>query len=170
MRLIQIAPAFLIGLLLNVTAELENISPIPVVKFAWDLPIPEDNVVGYRMHFGRKSAEYTKILDLGMVEKQFEEDGTGAMYSGPVEFEPDETGTWFTAVTAYNGSGLESDYSNEISFTIAEPPSPPGKFRVQYTTEVSSNLEEWEPVAITVRELGEKGFVRTKIEVIEPEK
>lgn len=146
----------------------------PTVKFAWDPPVEEekDLIAGYRMHFGRVSGAYTKILDLGMVEKIVEEDGSGAMYSGPVEFEVDETGTWFTVLTAYNTYGLESDYSNEISFTFLPRPSPPGAPRedadkVAVTTEVSTNMVEWQAIAVNELDLKDGEFFRLRFDLVE---
>lgn len=87
----------------------ENGEPIGIVKLRWDLSW-EPDIAGYRVHWGAESGQYTEILDVGYeVKAQLENLPVGA--------------TYFAAVTAYNTYGLESDYSNEISFTVVTPPS-----------------------------------------------
>lgn len=72
------------------------------VEVAWD-PNPESDLAGYRTHVGTESGSYTRIINVGNV--------TGHLFFGL------KAGVrYFAAVTAYNQSGLESGYSNEISF------------------------------------------------------
>ena len=81
------------------------------VKLAWDLSW-EPNIGGYRVHYGAQSGNYTETVDVGYK--------VNAELPGLVVGE-----TYYSAVTAYNTSGLESDYSNEISFTVSAPPENP---------------------------------------------
>ena len=81
------------------------------VKLAWDLSW-EPNIAGYRVYYGLESGNYTETLD---VSYQVKAELTGLLVGE----------TYYSAVTAYNTSGLESDYSNEISFTVSAPPENP---------------------------------------------
>lgn len=73
------------------------------VILAWDAN-PEPDIAGYRIYSSTVSGNYNATNDVGNV--------TTTTLSGLT------TGmTYYFAATAYNTSGLESDYSNEISFT-----------------------------------------------------
>ena len=74
------------------------------VTLAWD-PSPDPTVVGYNIYAGVVSGTYTNKLDVG--------NATNGIISGLVD-----GATYFFAVTAYDASGLESDFSNELSFTV----------------------------------------------------
>jgi hypothetical protein len=77
------------------------------IKVAWDLSW-EPGIAGYRVHYGTKSADYSDIVDVG--------------YEITAELPNLTPGvTYYSAVTAYNEFGLESEYSNEISFTVTAP-------------------------------------------------
>ena len=121
--------------------------PLPTVKFAWDQPDPvtepDWEEYGYRIHIGTESGVYTTIVDFGKgIPAGIDEEGKASIkHEDPVELPP---GTYFAALTCYNTYGLESDYSNEITFTRAGPPGAP---RLKVTIQVSSNLEDWEPIA-----------------------
>lgn len=74
---------------------------------AWD-PSPSIDVTGYKLYVGTASKTYTKIFDVG----------------SPLQFRTTNlvpTIPYFYAVTAYNSIGLESDFSQEISYI---PPLP----------------------------------------------
>ena len=74
------------------------------ITLAWD-PNLEPDVAGYVVYFGAASGKYTNRVDVGNV--------TTYTVTGLAE------GTdYFFAVTAYNSSRLESDYSNEISYRL----------------------------------------------------
>lgn len=77
------------------------------VKLAWDLG-PEADLAGYRVHYGAESRSYTTTIDVGYTTTT---ELTG-LTAGEI---------YYCAVTAYNTSDLESDYSNEISFGVAAP-------------------------------------------------
>jgi len=65
----------------------------------------DTNVVGYKVYYGVETRVYTNSIDEG--------DVTNATVCGLI------TGTtYYFAVTAYDSFGLESDYSNEIVYTV----------------------------------------------------
>ena len=72
------------------------------VKLAWD-PSTEEDLAGYKIYYGYDSRNYNTSIDVG---KTTTFQVTGLEYDQ----------TYYFAVTAYNTSGLESDYSNEISY------------------------------------------------------
>jgi fibronectin type III domain protein len=81
------------------------------VSLAWDAP-NDPSVVGYNVHYGTSSGSYTITQDAGA--------STTATVSGL------QTGIpYYFAVTAYNASGINSAYSNEVSYTpTASQPLP----------------------------------------------
>ncbi|MBE7499936.1 MAG: fibronectin type III domain-containing protein [Verrucomicrobiales bacterium] len=81
------------------------------VTLAWD-PSPDATVVGYKLHWGGASGTYTSHLDVGNV--------LTATVPG---LEP--AVTYYFAATAYDGAGLESDYSNEVEYTPPTSNQPP---------------------------------------------
>jgi hypothetical protein len=62
--------------------------------------------VGYRLHYGLSSGNYHVILDVG-----------NALSAALDGLEGGQT--YYFAVTAYDIEGFESDFSNEVSTTIA---------------------------------------------------
>jgi hypothetical protein len=74
------------------------------VTLAWD-PSPDSTVVGYSIYSGVASGTYTNKVDVG--------NATSGTIFGLVE-----RVTYFFAVCAYDANGLESDFSNELSFTV----------------------------------------------------
>src|SRR6516164_2304566 len=72
------------------------------VTLAWD-PSSGPNLAGYRVHEGTSSGIYTQVLYVGNVTTATISNLTAGV-------------TFYFAVTAYNTSGLESTYSNEVSF------------------------------------------------------
>jgi hypothetical protein len=79
--------------------------PIPAeVTLEWD-PNSETDIAGYRIHYGTASGSYIHLKDAG---KQ-----TACTVT---ELVPGTT--YYFAATAYNTSGLESDYSNEVLYTV----------------------------------------------------
>ena len=75
--------------------------PPPTTKsitIAWD-PNPETDIAGYRVYYGLASRDYVEVVDAGPVTQ--------------VTFDVPNTALYFTA-TAYNTSGLESEFSVEL--------------------------------------------------------
>lgn len=73
------------------------------VSLAWD-PSPDASVTGYRLYYGVNSATYTNSMTVGNV--------TNATITGLKDQQ-----IYFFAATAFDASGLESDFSNEASFS-----------------------------------------------------
>jgi hypothetical protein len=74
------------------------------VTLAWD-PSPDPGVVGYNMYYGVASRTYTNVVNPG--------NAMSVTISGLVEGR-----TYFFAATAYNILGMESELSNEASYTV----------------------------------------------------
>jgi uncharacterized protein YqjF (DUF2071 family) len=80
------------------------------VSLAWD-PSPDANVVRYYVYYGVASGDYTNRVDAG--------NATSVTISNLV------VGcTYYFAATAMDDSGLESDFSNEVSYTVPAPKQP----------------------------------------------
>jgi hypothetical protein len=73
------------------------------VTLAWNSS-PDTNVAGYNVYYGVASRSYTNMVNVG--------NSTNATISGLVE-----GATYYFAATAYNLLGLESDFSDEASYS-----------------------------------------------------
>jgi hypothetical protein len=73
------------------------------VTLAWDAPT-WSGVAGYKLHYGTASRTYKSAIDVHNV--------TSYMVSNLTD------GTYYFAVTAYNASGVETGYSNEVSTSV----------------------------------------------------
>jgi hypothetical protein len=76
------------------------------VTLAWD-PNSEPDVAGYKLYYGKASGTYESVVDVG--------NQTTYTILGSLDRE-----TYYFAVTAYNVYGLESVFSDEVSY-----PGPP---------------------------------------------
>lgn len=76
------------------------------VTLAWD-PNPEPDVAGYIVYFGNASRNYPYQTNVGNVT-------TATVYG------LQEGLTYFFAITATNTSGLESDFSNEVTNAVPQ--------------------------------------------------
>jgi hypothetical protein len=76
------------------------------VTLGWE-PNTEPDLAGYKIYYGNSSRNYTRITDV--------KDKTAAslIITGLIEGQ-----TFYFAATAYNTSGLESNYSAEVFCTI----------------------------------------------------
>ena len=74
------------------------------ITLEWD-PNSEPDLAGYKLYYGTASGNYTNAIDVG---NQVTYTVTG-LNPGV---------TYYFAVTAYNTSGFESDYSNEVVYTV----------------------------------------------------
>jgi hypothetical protein len=80
------------------------------VGLVWD-PSPDEWVVGYAIHYGTVSGVHPIRVDVGNV--------TNTVIDG---LEPGVT--YYFVATAYTADGLESEPSNEVSYTVPNPPEP----------------------------------------------
>ena len=74
------------------------------VTLAWN-PSTDPTVVGYNIYYGGKSGNYTNTLSAG--------NATNMTVSGLVE-----GNTYYFAATTYNSSGVQSPFSNEVSYSV----------------------------------------------------
>jgi len=80
------------------------------VTLSWKAPktntdgTPLNDLGGYNVYYGPSSGNYTYSVDVGIT--------SGTVISGL------GAGTWCFALTAYNYSGNESDYSPEVCKTV----------------------------------------------------
>ena len=101
------------------------------VTLAWDAS-PSAAVAGYRVYWGTNSRAYFGVTNAGLVLTQ--------------SVVLPHRCRWFFAATAYDTNGLESDFSNEVSWE--SKPTPPvmgGETWVRLTPVVggSTNLAAW---------------------------
>jgi hypothetical protein len=89
----------LVALLISVWARAEQ------VTLAWDANT-EPDLAGYRVHYGTASGSYTTSVDVHKVTTS----SIGTLTAGQ---------TYYFAVTAYDASGNESGYSNQVSYSVA---------------------------------------------------
>lgn len=81
---------------------------LSAVTLAWD-PSTSPDIGGYRLYYGTNSRTYNVAIDVGNVTTNTVTTlATNVLY--------------FFSVTAYNTVGLESDFSNEISYMIDTVP------------------------------------------------
>jgi fibronectin type 3 domain-containing protein len=81
------------------------------VKLSWNAN-QESDLAGYKMYWGNVSRTYSTNIDVG----------NQTMFTVPNLAEGKK---YYFACTAYDTSNNESDYSNEVSVTIADV-TPPG--------------------------------------------
>lgn len=79
-----------------------------VVKLGWDAN-QEQDLAGYRLHYGFESRIYSLHIDVGNTNQ--------ASLNLPFP-----KTTYYIALTAYNHGGLESTYSNEVVYEASEAP------------------------------------------------
>lgn len=102
-------------LLITALAFLCSLANAATVKLIWDRN-PEPDVIGYRVYTGNSSRSYDRI----------ESAGNDVMFSVTNLVLGQ---TYYFAVTAVNSAGLESDYSNEVVYTVPSKPSAPANPR-----------------------------------------
>ncbi len=90
------------------------------VSLQWDAN-SEPDVAGYKIYYGTNSGVYFVSVDVGNTTTTT----VGNLTPGV---------TYYFAATAYNVSRLESDRSNEVSYTVPpiEKPAPVTGFKVTY--------------------------------------
>jgi hypothetical protein len=77
------------------------------LTLTWDSS-PSPEIVGYRLYYGTASGDYTNSIATGNLTAT-----TVSGLSAGV--------TYYFAVTAFTADGLESDFSNEVSYTRQAP-------------------------------------------------
>lgn len=121
------------------------------ISLAWD-PSPDPTVIGYNVYYGTVSGNYTNIVSAG--------NSSTASVTGLIEGQ-----TYYFAVTAYDAAGLESVFSNEVSYRVPsavlavqqKPSANGGATSIvvtsqngspsQWTLESSRDLKNWSTVA-----------------------
>ena len=101
------------------------------VTLAWDASA-STNVAGYRLYYGTNTGSYQFVTNAGPALTQ--------------SVVLPHRGRWFFAATAYDTDGLESDFSNEVSWE--SKPAPPvmggeAWVRVAPVFGRSTNLVTW---------------------------
>jgi hypothetical protein len=100
-----ILPVILL-ILIQLIASVHEVSAASL-KLAWD-PSPDTSVTGYRLYYGTSGGSYANVVDAG--------NRTDYTVTGL-----DAGTTYYFAATAYTGSGGESTFSNEASYTTSGP-------------------------------------------------
>lgn len=137
------------------------------VTFGWTANT--DPVAGYKIHYGPASRTYNQVFDARNVTT-----GTVSNLLAGTRY--------FFALTAYNSQGLESDYSNELTYFVPTNIGPSGPFRLtitvtpsqqkmltvtgptnrSYSIEAGTNLTAWTNMGtVTVGGGGSATFVDT---------
>ena len=149
----QIASNLLLGIAMLLLFQLRlsagqpgptNSPPTQSVTLGWD-PSGDPNVAGYKIYSGTASQTYTNVVVVGNTNN-----GTvTGLVAGA---------TYYFAATSYNGSGAESTFSAEVSYTVPAPAaqlsavvSAGGQFSFtvtgvsgqQYVVQASTNLLNW---------------------------
>jgi hypothetical protein len=88
-------------------AATNRIARTPRVTLTWS-PSSDTNVIGYKIYYGAASRTYTNLVNVANTNT--------ATISGLMS-----GATYYFAATAYGISGVESDYSNECSYTVPLP-------------------------------------------------
>jgi len=97
---------FLIILLMFISVLLSQSAHGAQVTLAWD-PNKENDLAGYKLYFGVTSGTYTNSINVGNVTQY-------------TITNLDAYTIYYCAVTAYDTSGNESGYSNEMVHVISE--------------------------------------------------
>ena len=128
------------------------------VTLGWNAS-PDPAVSGYRVYYGTSSGNYSFSADVG---------------SATIEVIPGlaSGGSYFFAVTAYNAVGVESTFSDEVSFVAGQPnlqisvtPHGPATLTVNgtlghtYNIQASQDLVNWTVIGtVTVGATGPMSF------------
>ena len=76
----------------------------------------DPDLAGYKVYYGLLSGVYTTVIDIGLINPQ----GVPTYIVKPLA-----DGEYFFVVTAYDSSGNESGFSNEVSKKVdSKPPRP----------------------------------------------
>lgn len=97
---------FLFSFLLLIFSFFPGFALSSEVMLAW-VPNSEENLAGYKIHYGTVSLDYTTVIDVGSPTVE-----NGMVMTVVENFIPGTT--YFLSATAYDSNGLESDYCPEI--------------------------------------------------------
>ena len=97
----------------------------PTATLTWTATT-DPTVQGYNLYYGGASQTYTNMTGVGNV--------LTAKVTGLVP-----GATYYFAATTVDASGLESVFSNEVSWTAPLPPAPPGMQKVVTLTAQSAD-------------------------------
>lgn len=75
-----------------------------IITVQWD-PNDEPDLAGYRVYYGETSGSYTEMIDVGNTTSCTIEDLSPGV-------------TYYITATAYNSLGYESNYSDELIFSV----------------------------------------------------
>lgn len=107
--------------ILTILLWLISATALAATTFVWTAPstnedgTPLIDLGGYKFYCGNLAGNYTVTKDIGVpVVSEY-----------PIKNVVTAEGQWFCALTAYDTSGNESKYSNEVSFPLVVFPSPP---------------------------------------------
>jgi fibronectin type 3 domain-containing protein len=112
--------------LATTTHAASSVAPL-TLSLAWDAST-STNVTNYKLYYGTASRSYSQSVSVGAV--------TQTTLSGLTQGT-----TYFLAVTASDATGLESAYSNEISFTV--PTSLPSVPELSLTRTGTKSVLRW---------------------------
>ena len=118
------------------------------VTLAWD-PSPGSAIAGYRLYEGGASRTYTNVIAAGNM--------TNATVSGLAS-----GGTYFFAATAYDTSGLESDFSSEVSYTVPLPTNNPPTIALTFSNPSAITIPDsgdGDPLSLHDQCLGDGGLI-----------
>ena len=86
------------------------------ITVQWN-PNSETDLAGYRLYYGNQSRTDAPYPETVVINNT-------AATSWEIEIQP---GTYFLALTAFDTSGNESDFSNEVQYVTPSLPGKPGK-------------------------------------------
>ena len=114
---------FIAILAMLIILSLASIAQAAPVTLAWN-PNTESDLAGYRIYWGDASRSYTAHVDVPAAANEQKQ--------ATIDITPEDGRTVYFAATAYDEAGNESDYSNEVTWTVAdhEAPGVPGGFRI----------------------------------------
>jgi len=99
------------------------------ITLAWDANT-ETDLAGYKLYYGKTTGQYNGVgifngsSPIIIPLEQLDEKPV-------IKLSGLTVGTYFFAVTAYNVSNIESNYSNELSEVFSKPSDPIGLMRVR---------------------------------------
>lgn len=134
-----------------------SMSSLGGVMLAWDPSPPEQDVVKYTLYWGTSSGAYLNDQKMEILSPPSAPVNEGELILPGGK-------TYFVAVTATNVGGLESGYSNEISFSV---PAGPTNLRLKVQVQTSSNGKDWKSLA-EVNDVDAENKKFWRIAVVDP--